>query len=281
MRNYVVDSNYLQSRRLREYFEASPNNFALLTDFALMEALKGNTLASIYPSMEIVSSFPQQVKVLKFSSAAKRLRGRPPSLRRRLVDEKQTRNFPKWCRQLELVRQGKAPGWERELLEQGRVASDHMNLIQYDARGYGDFLDKFDRAFTSAEIKRLRSRQPLTAQVTQKLTAVVSEGAAELFALSNIPKVPPPALLPSTFLYRFSLCCCFLTFHWIAVGGVRNVKSSKLRNDMVDLNFATFATFFDGLLSADAKAMEIYTNANFFLTNAKLQSEAERSLAMS
>jgi hypothetical protein len=34
---------------------------------------------------------------------------------------------------------------------------------------------------------------------------------------------------------------------------------------MVDLNFATFATYFDGLLSADKKLTRIYAQANYIL----------------
>ena len=41
------------------------------------------------------------------------------------------------------------------------------------------------------------------------------------------------------------------------VGGrAKNVKFEKLRNDMVDVNFAAFATYFDDLPTADAKATE-------------------------
>jgi len=34
---------------------------------------------------------------------------------------------------------------------------------------------------------------------------------------------------------------------------------------MVDLNFATFATYFDDLLSADKKLTRIYLQANYIL----------------
>jgi hypothetical protein len=37
MRN-VVDSNLLQSAKLRDYLARSPRNFAVLTDYAAMEA---------------------------------------------------------------------------------------------------------------------------------------------------------------------------------------------------------------------------------------------------
>ena len=38
------------------------------------------------------------------------------------------------------------------------------------------------------------------------------------------------------------------------MGGPKSVKAEKIVNDLVDVNFAAFATYFDGLLSMDEKA---------------------------
>jgi hypothetical protein len=53
----VIDSNALQSEELRAF---SKNNFAVITDYLAMEAYKGNTMASIFRSMEILTQFPHQ-----------------------------------------------------------------------------------------------------------------------------------------------------------------------------------------------------------------------------
>jgi len=50
-----------------------------------------------------------------------------------------------------------------------------------------------------------------------------------------------------------------------ASGGTPKTNREKLRNDMVDVNFATFATYFDGLMTADKKAAEIFADADFLL----------------
>jgi hypothetical protein len=49
------------------------------------------------------------------------------------------------------------------------------------------------------------------------------------------------------------------------MGGPKVVKAEKIRNDLVDGNFATFATYFDGLLSMDEKARRIYQQAAIVL----------------
>ncbi len=54
---------------LRAYLAASPANKAVITDYAAMEAHKGDTLNSIYKSMEILCEFSRQVVILKSTLA--------------------------------------------------------------------------------------------------------------------------------------------------------------------------------------------------------------------
>ena len=51
----------------------------------------------------------------------------------------------------------------------------------------------------------------------------------------------------------------------VAVGGAKNVKPERIRNDMVDATLAAYATYFQGFLSDDTKAKEIYDEAKAVL----------------
>jgi hypothetical protein len=46
-------------------------------------------------------------------------------------------------------------------------------------------------------------------------------------------------------------------------GGAGKTKPEKLRNDVIDINFAAFATYFDGLITSDKRAAQIYEEADF------------------
>lgn len=83
----VVDSNALQSPQLRDYLSESANNFAVLTDYAAIEAHKGNTLVSIFRSMALLADFPRQVIVLKPTIVASGLRGGRREIQHRLIDD--------------------------------------------------------------------------------------------------------------------------------------------------------------------------------------------------
>src|SRR5215467_100060 len=112
----VVDSNFLRSERLREYLTQSFKNIAVLTDYALMEAYKGDTLTSIFRSMEILSEHPKQVFVLKSTQIVCGLRGRSSGLQKRMIDVEQTREFAKFCDHLRAVKKGNT-SLERQLLD--------------------------------------------------------------------------------------------------------------------------------------------------------------------
>jgi hypothetical protein len=267
MGKWVVDSNYLRSEKLREFLARSPKNIAVLTDYSAMEAHSGVTLITIFKSMEIVSEFPHQVVILRHSSAASLLRGRRSDLRKRLINEKITREFPEYCRKLKLAKAGDV-SLQQELLEQGRISALHMERIRVlvGTEDLRESLKPFASIFTAEELRLGRRKKPFSDAMISKLASEVVRLAAVGFAMhQNISKLPPAEELTNTFLYRFALCGCFLSLGWASAGGAQMVKSERLRNDVVDLNFVSFATFYDGLLSKDAKAIDIYETAKDFL----------------
>jgi len=81
----------------------------------------------------------------------------------------------------------------------------------------------------------------------------------------QVTKKPPLAELINTFIFRMSLCGNLLAQEWISVGGAKGVKPQKIRNDIVDISFAAYATYFDGLLTGDKKLLKIYGNAVWWI----------------
>jgi hypothetical protein len=261
----VVDSNFLQSEELRDYLSKSPKNFAVLTDYASMEAYKGNTLVSICRSMQILANFPRQVIILKGTQKVCGLKGRGSGLQRRMIDENQTRGFGEWCRRLAAAERGDVH-MQNQLLEHGREATAQMDRVLADARKFAPGLDEVSKTYTPAELRILRKDAPYTEELLDKISRNILLMAAFMFAdHPRVAKLPPATELPNTFIFRIALCTYLLALRWISVGGARNVKPERIRNDIIDLNFAAFATYFDGILTSDVKVREIYHDAKFLL----------------
>jgi len=260
----IVDSNYLQCEALRDYLSASTENCAVLTDYAAMEAFKGNTQV-IYRSMEILAESPNQVIVLK---STQDVCGISPSDAVRpdgLIDFDQTRGFAAFCYHLARAKCGD-PSLRMQLAQSGREAAAHMDRILADMPQLNLGIEQIAATYSAEELKILRRREPLTPKMGEKLIHQVMLLAGELFSKHpRVAEVPGGPEVRNTFIFRHAICAYALALRAIEDGAGGRARPQKLRNDYVDVNFATFATFFDGLLSADKKAQSIYVEAKFLL----------------
>lgn len=255
----VVDSNQLQSSRLRQYLEKSSLNKAILTDYVAMEAYKGDTLESIYKSMAILAEFPIQVLVLKATSVVCGLRGGASEL----IDLEQTSGFPNYVHKLNLARLGDK-SLERSLLELGKNADSHMNRMLRSSPTIASAIDG---------IVKDRKRRPYVGKVDTSEPQLIHIKDVMLLAAmlfrnhSCVTGFPTSEALPQTFIFRVALCALLVALDW-GTNGSRAVKANvdKVRNDMVDAHIAAYATLFDGLLSNDAKMIRIYEGASRFLS---------------
>src|ERR1700739_4018485 len=80
----------------------------------------------------------------------------------------------------------------------------------------------------------------------------------------NIP-VPTHRELPYSYMFRLAVCAYLQALARIRDGGAHNVTASKIANDVIDATFAAQATYFQGLMSNDAKASALYRNAKHIL----------------
>ena len=231
-----------------------------------MEAYKGDTLQSIHRSMEILATRPRQVIVLKGTQTICGLRGRLAGLQRRMIDEGQTRGFMNYCRDLRAARNGDRR-FEKSLLAHGREATAHMERLLVDARHMPVIFEDIAKSYSREELKLLRSGQPLTDEML--LRTMRNIRAVVISVFRNHPKVtklPPRSEFGNTYLFRFALSAYIWALRWISVGGASQTKPEKVRNDMVDISFVVYGTFFDGLLTADAKAVELHREVIWWLS---------------
>jgi len=262
----VVDTNFLQSDELRSYL-AQPSNFAVLTDYAIMEVLQGDSAASICKSIEILAEQPAQVIRLKSVSAVRILKTKRWSrgLQRRQIDRGQTSGFGEWCRKLDDARRGDK-ALERRLLEMRGDAAAHLDLMLADVDTYAANVQATAENYTEAELKILRNDEPFTPAMSDKLVDNIFDLALRFFAAyPRRLKLPPSTKAANSFIFRFAICVHVLALKWLRVGVTTHTDPKKFRNDAVDATIVAFATYFDGLLTNDAQAMALHRNATFLL----------------
>jgi hypothetical protein len=264
----VVDSNQLQNPRLRTFLEASTANRAILTDYAAMEALQGNAVKSILNAMSIAGDYPDQIIVLKTTQSICQLSGRAAGLQRRLTDTSQTSGFAEYIRKLKVAESGYPP-MVNEISKMARDAAEQLNRMLTDAAMAAQIFGDLSIGFSKEERRIIRDNEPFTMKMLDTLIKSVMEVSGEIFRTHpRAPRKVTYEQLPNTFIFRNSLCCCLLALEWAAIGGAKDAQRHKIRNDMIDSHFATYATYFDGLLSNDAKAQRLYNRTKEVLTAA-------------
>ena len=262
----VIDTNRLQSNELRAFLAKSQSNFAVLTDYAAMEAYKGDTLASIFKSMAILSEFPKQVIVLKGTRSACAQRGRLAGLQRRLIDEDQTEGFTEFVQHLRRAERGDE-NLQRQLLEHGKEATAHLEKMLADAESTGSLIEDIARLYSKEERRQVRAGEVLPAAAVDKIVKNVLHIAHQAFHQHpDVNFLPKYDELGNTFIFRVALCTYLLVLDWGARGGARDAHPAKFRNDFVDMNFAAYATYFDGLMSADEKVRRLHGELRIWLT---------------
>ncbi len=260
----VIDSNYLQAPALKEYLSASTDNYVVLTDYAAMEAFKGKPQV-IYRSMEMLAEHPQQVIVLKGTQDVCGLSPFDAIRPDGLIDLDQTRGFPAFCQHLAQAQRGDR-FLQTQLAESGREAAAHMDRVLADMPQLNLGIEQIAATYTPQELKILRRREPFAPKMADKLMHHVMSLAAELFAAHpQVSQIPSGPEVRNAFIFRFAICAYALVLQTIETGGAGRAVPQKLRNDYVDVNFVTFASFFDGFMSADKKAQGIHAVATFLL----------------
>lgn len=261
----VVDTNFLKSPKLAEYL-SEPTNIAVIPDYVIMEALAGDDPASFYKSMEILSEHPQQVVVLKPTSAVCTLKTRKRSrgLQKRLIDRGQTQGFPTFCRKMDAAKNGDKSA-ERQILDMRRDAAAQLDVLLGDMETYETNLQEAAKNYTPAELLILRTGQPWTQELHDKLVDNIFDLAAKMFMAFPSTELPPSTKLSNSFIFRYAVFAHLLSLKWISVGGAPGANHAKFRGDAIDANLAAFASYFDGFLTDDAKSIELHKNGCFLL----------------
>ena len=223
--------------------------------------------------MEILSDYPKQVVILKGTTAICGLSGRPAGLRRRMRSEQQTREFPAWCKRLKRTAQSGDLVFERHLTSLGSEANAHMNKVQRDAASLPEAIEALAADYGRDDVSHIRHSK-FTDELINKLIKNILQTSAQLFKTHPSTRMlRNSAEVPNLFVFRSALMAHLLALKWIHFGGAKNVPAEKLRNDIIDVNFAAYATYFDGLLTGDKKLNELYTEGSVLL-NSVIRREA-------
>jgi hypothetical protein len=268
----VIDKNYAQDPGLEEYLRADINNKVVITDYFCMECCNGiNPIKNASRSVEILSRYPKQVIILKYTSPATKIGGILLDPQVCLEDPEQTREFARFCYDVRMAAQGEEY-LAAQILRYGALASQHLDGILENSTDYAQAINNVRRVFDAEELTVLRRGDPLSGNTIQKVVQQIFLLALFLLrdhvgTLIDRADIASLSLVHNTFIFRFAISSFLMTLRFLENGGVANAKPAKLRNAIIDMAYVAYATFFDGILTREKKVQEIYIQSRFFVEN--------------
>ncbi|GAM96834.1 hypothetical protein U91I_00455 [alpha proteobacterium U9-1i] len=185
-------------------------------------------------------------------------------MRRRLIDQDQTAHFSQLHSDLMLARAGD-PAMQRAIDTYAREARRQIEGVTNDMLGLVSGILDMVQVYTPAELKRLRKGESLDDAMIQKFADHSMALAIKLHEAHPNSHGPPKfEEMVNTFLFRSAVCMQIMVLRWAETGRTQR-KPEELRNDVIDLNFVSFATFFDRLLTDDQAAEDLYYEAKVAL----------------
>ncbi len=260
----VVDSNCLQLSKLEKHL-ANPKNEIILTDQVSLEAINSD----MCKAFEIISRFPEQVFVLKRTSKILQLSLNSAGLQKRLIDKKASKNFRNLCKNI-ANKHRRDEVFRAQVHAMKQDANVELLKIHDAAKKISQLIIDYFSPLTKAEAKALRKGPPYKGETLTLILKRLEKMTIQLFAEKvnfNEPKFYKEFY--NSYLFRSGACGYFLFQEWYIAGGLKDVKSKKMMNDLLDVQIAAYATYFDGLLSNDKKAMRIYKVSKYFITKTK------------
>ena len=220
----------------------------------------------IYRSFRVLSRYPRQVLILKNTQAVCGLSGRGRGLQKRMIEVQQSREFPIYVANLRKAEMGD-PKYRAAVEEHRAVAASHLDRMREDARTTAAVIRDIYNSYSKEERTAIRKGESYPPATIQKVIRQIFEVTGQCFSEHpRVDRLPEYKELANTFIFRYSLCNYLLVLDWISRGGFEGAKPERLANDVVDMVFAAYGTYFDGLLTADAKMARLHQEARVWLT---------------
>jgi hypothetical protein len=135
-----------------------------------------------------------------------------------------------------------------------------------DAQTTGQVIDQFAALYSKEERQSIRRGEALPAPAIDRTVRLVLQLAGQVFRQHPDANFTPAYdEVGNTFIFRAALAIYLLVLDWAANGGARDAAPARMRNDFVDMNLAAYATYFDGLLTADAKLRRLHSELRVWL----------------
>jgi len=257
---YVIDSNMLQSEDLRRLL-AEGDNLAVLPDFAWYELHKQESIEGLRLGLSVIGDYPERVVLLRSGGEIAVLEPVVADELERLIldgplgDIGETVRVARSSEPLDVAATAElhrlwawARAWRPSLIE---GASDIAI----------SFPEMEEQMFNRNEIRIIRTNGRYTPDMLGSIFGAAEQIWENLATGYGIKwQGLDQSVVSRAYLFRFALGIVINLLWWIRGGSQAIVRLDRMSNDLIDLSFAVYGTYFDGFITRDDKARWVHAN---------------------
>ncbi|WP_439601175.1 hypothetical protein [Devosia sp.] len=275
MQAYVIDSNMLQSGTLRGLL-AEGDNLAILPDFAWYEIYKQASIEGLRLGLSVIGDYPERVVLLRPGDQIARLDPSVADEVDRLIldgpigDIRETVRIARSTDSIEPLASAGLHGlweWARTL---------RPSLIEGASDIALSFPEMEEQMFSRKEVRIIRTNWKYTPDMFGSIFGASLQIWENLATAYDIKwQRLDESVVCRTYLFRFALGIVILLLWWIRCGSQPVVRLGRMSNDLIDLSFAVYATYFDGFVTQDEKASWLHANLVQAIMNFQAMTDSE------
>lgn len=256
----VIDTNMLRRQPLEDFLAADDLNRAVFTEYTSMESFKGDSLDTLRRSLKTISRRSGQAVILRHASVLIRAQWDRVLFRDHLVDLVTTREFRRFLRGVHDT--SPPPGLLAELIRRRLSANSHLSKVRAGASTLASEFKAIGEDLGPRCLKALRTDAEVELEDLESIKgAILNMAVGYAKAYPGMPQHPSIDAFPHNFSFRYAVVTVALAIDWLARGGLEQASPETLANDVADSMNVAFATYFDGLLTTDARAKRVYSES--------------------
>jgi len=260
VRRLVIDSNMLQSPVLRDFLSYSGDHVAVLPEYVWFEIYKQQSLAGLTAGLSVIGDFPDQLIVLEPWNRVATIEAESPEL----VDRMGVGGVADGIRQMVAEIADLAGNESRvsgQLRERWASSAEQAEDMLLGADDIAISLPEIADIFSAHEVRVCRTNARYTTEMFEKIFGT-AEQLYEYFSEARgvVTHLERSQARCDSYLYRQGLATIIYALWWIRSGSQPPKRLDRVRNDIIDMQFAVFGTYFSGLLTEDQKAGWLHQN---------------------
>lgn len=261
----IIDVGYLRDEKVEAYLKDDVDNLLVFHNYTFLEAMKGADSYNMKKSFEIVAKYTNQIQALKGLDEIMMIDYNLTDFKETFISEKLTLILQKFCLRVSRADDSDTED-AKDLARRSRYAAECIDKMTGISILISKIIETYIKEMDKNFVKYIRTGKKWTIDEYEIVCTHVHKMCEKAFKKIYGTQLPERENILNHYIFRSNLSTFFLALKWVTEHGWTSYPANKMRNDMIDMFYVTFATYFDGVLSNDRKINLIYRQAIDFIT---------------